>query len=287
MSIRSKLILGFSLLLAFILFEGAASYYYGGRTQALVDGAINRNFAVTLEISDMVAMAHQLRREEKDYLIYAGDVDGRNAVLKSWSATLARLDARLHAMGDNLDGHYSSADVIEFRRWEQALGEYRDRFMHITEGFSYDVSMLDQGDESDSSAAYLKAVRANREMAAAVERLDAELIAGATRIARARAAESAAAQQRIRQNFQVVERVSAGLAVCGLLLAGVLLLTVPGSIARPLQALVEAADKMSLGDLGKKFEAGGVREFEALAASLERMRVTMEAMILRLKARSR
>lgn len=287
MSIRSKLILGFSVLLAFILLEGAASHYYGGRTQALVDNAMNRNFTATVEITELLAAAHQLRREEKDYLIHAGDVDGRNAVLQAWSETFTRLDRRLHLMRDNLSGYYSSGDLVEFQRWESALAGYRDRFTQITEGFSYDVSMLEQGGEAGTAQAYQKAVRANREMQAAVERLDAELIAGATRIARERAAETAAAQAHIRQNFEVVERVSAGLAVGGFLLAALLLATLPGSIARPLQALVEAADKMSLGDLGKKFEAGGVREFEALAESLERMRVTMEAMILRLKARSR
>ena len=105
--------------------------------------------------------------------------------------------------------------------------------------------------------------------------------------ARARAEESAQAYQGIRSNFEVVDYVNIGFAAAGLLLAGGLLATIPGSITRPLESLIESADKMSLGDLGKKFEAGGVRDFERLAASLERMRVTMEAMIVRLKARSR
>lgn len=287
MSIRKKLIFGFSLLLAFIVLQGAATFYYGARTQTLVDTALGRNFMATMEISELLAMAQRLRREEKDYLIYAGDVEGRNAVLKDWTATQAGLDAKLHAMSDNLHGIYSSADGAEFQSWKQALDEYRQQFQQITEGFSYDVSMIEHAGDAVDSQSYNKAVRANKEMQAAVERFDRELVDGAAKMAQSRAAESNEANVRIRSNFDVVELANAGFAFAGLVLAGVLLLTVPRSITRPLESLVESADKMSLGDLGKKFEAGGVHEFEALAASLERMRVTMEAMIVRLKARSR
>ena len=85
----------------------------------------------------------------------------------------------------------------------------------------------------------------------------AELVHGA----RAQAEESAQAYQRIRSNFEVVDYVNIGFAVAGLLLAGALLATIPASITRPLDSLIESADKMSLGDLGKKFEAGGVKDF--------------------------
>ena len=288
MSIRNKLILGFSLLLAFILLQGGASFFYGSRTQALVDTAVNRNFVATAEITDLLAAAQQLRRQEKEYLIYAGDVEGRNAVLQDWTATHMRIETQLEAMVANSKGVYLPADSAEFARWKSALDVYQKDFTHVTEGFSYDVSMLDQGESAaGNTQTYNKAVRANEELRPAVDRFNAGLIDGATRMARARAAESAEAYRRIRSNFDVVDYVNAGFAAAGLLLAGVLLLTIPGSITRPLQSLVEAADKMSLGDLGKKFEAGGVQDFEKLATSLERMRVTMEAMIVRLKARSR
>jgi methyl-accepting chemotaxis protein len=287
MSIRNKLILGFSLLLAFILVQGAASVFYGSRSQALVDSAVNRNFIATTEITDLLAAAQQLRRQEKEYLIYVGDVDGRNAVLTEWNATHARILRRLEAMVANSKGIYEASDLGAFTQWKASLDDYQKEFSRVIEGFSYDVSMLDEDGGAGGARTYNKAVRANEELRPVVTRFNERLIDGATNMARARAEESALAYQRIRSNFSVVEYVSAGLAVAGLLLAGGLLLTVPRSITAPLESLLESADKMSLGDLGKKFDAGGVRDFERLAASLERMRVTMEAMIVRLKARSR
>ncbi|BAL24746.1 MCP four helix bundle domain-containing protein [Azoarcus sp. KH32C] len=287
MSIRNKLILGFSVLLAFIVLQGATSFFYGSRTYSLVDAAINRNFVASTEISELLASAQQLRRQEKDYLIYAGDVEGRNNVLQDWNATHARLLAQLQAMISNNRGVYSAADSSEFNRWKAALDEYHEQFAHVTEGFSYDVQMLDQGQGNGSAVTYNKAVHANEELRKTVDRFNTDLIEGATRMARARADESADAYRRIRGNFEMVDYLNAALALAGLILAAALLLTIPGSITRPLQSLIESADKMSLGDLGKKFDAGGVRDFEKLAASLERMRVTMEAMIVRLKARSR
>lgn len=287
MSIRNKLILGFSILLAFILVQGAASIFYGSRSQALVDSAVNRNFVATTEITDLLAAAQQLRRQEKEYLIYAGDVDGRNTVLKEWNLTHARILNRLEGMMANGGGVYQAPDVAAFGQWKAALDDYQKEFARVIEGFSYDVSMLDEEDAGARARTYNKAVRANEELRPVVARFNERLIDAATNMARARADQSSLAYQRIVSNFSVVEYVSVGLALAGLLLAGGLLMTVPRSITGPLESLVESADKMSLGDLGKKFDAGGVRDFEKLAASLERMRVTMEAMIVRLKARSR
>jgi len=269
--------------------QGAANFFYGSRTYALVDAAINRNFVASNEISELLASAQQLRRQEKDYLIYAGDVEGRNSVLQDWNATHARLLAQLQAMLSNSRGVYSSVDNGEFARWKGVLDEYHQQFSRVIEGFSYDVSMLDQGagDNTAVTVTYDKAIRANEELRRTVDRFNSELIDGAARMARSRTEESAEAYRRIRGNFEVVDYVNAALAIAGLVLAAALLMTIPGSITRPLQSLIESADKMSLGDLGKKFDAGGVRDFEKLAASLERMRVTMEAMIVRLKARSR
>ncbi|NMG46423.1 HAMP domain-containing protein [Aromatoleum toluvorans] len=286
MSIRNKLILGFSVLLAFILVQGAASFFYGSRTQGLVDTAVNRNFIATSEITDLLASAQQLRRLEKEYLIYVGDVDGRNKVLDGWNATHGRVLGQLEAMVSNSKGIYLPGDSTAFAQWKAALDDYQKGFTHVIEGFSYDVSILDEG-AGGRSQTYNKAVRANEELRPVVERFDTVLIQGATNLARARAEDSAVAYQRIRSNFDVVGYVNIGFAIAGLLLAAGLLMTIPASITRPLESLVESADKMSLGDLGKKFEAGGVKDFERLAASLERMRVTMEAMIVRLKARSR
>lgn len=288
MSIRNKLILGFSLLLAFILLQGSASIFYGSRTRSLVDAAVNHNFVATTEITDLLAAAQQLRRQEKDYLIYAGNAEGRNAILKDWNATHTRIVAQLEAMVANSRGIYRPDDGVEFVRWKDVLDDYHEEFARIIEGFSYDVSMLDQdGSGGGGAQTHNKAVRANEELRAVVDRFNGTFIEGATRMARARADDSAMAYQGIRSNSDVVGYVNGGFALAGLLLAGSLLLTIPRSITRPLESLVESADKMSLGDLGKRFDAGGVHDFEKLAESLERMRVTMEAMIVRLKARSR
>lgn len=287
MSIRNKLIFGFSVLLVFILLQAATSFFYGARTKDLVDTAVNRNFTATTEITDLLAGAQQLRRLEKEYLIYVGDVDGRNRMLKDWTLTHDKLVGQLQGMVGNAKAVYESADLAEFAKWKSALEEYHKEFTKVVEGFAYDVSMLDQGGAGGGAQAYNKAVRTNEDLRPGVEHFNQVFIEGATQLARKRAGESAAAYERIRNNFDVVGYVDTGLSLAGIVLAALLLLTVPGSITRPLASLVESADKMSLGDLSKKFEAGGVHDFDKLAASLERMRVTMEAMMARLKAKSR
>lgn len=287
MSIRNKLIFGFSALLVFILLQAATNFFYGARTKGLVDTAVNRNFVATTEITDLLAGAQQLRRLEKEYLIYVGDVDGRNRTLKDWTLAHDKLVGQLQGMVGNAKAVYEPADLAEFGKWKKALEEYQAAFTKVVEGFAYDVSMLDQGAGAGGAQTYNKAVRTNEDLRPGVEHFNQVFIEGATQLARKRAAESAAAYERIRNNFDVVGYVDTGLSLAGIALAALLLLTVPASITRPLASLVEAADKMSLGDLSKKFEAGGVHDFEKLAASLERMRVTMEAMMARLKAKSR
>lgn len=287
MSIRSKLIFGFALLLAFILLQAATNFFYGARTKGLVDTAVNRNFTATTEITELLAGAQQLRRLEKEYLIYVGDVDGRNRTLKEWAVTHEKLVGQLQGMVGNGKAVYEAADLAEFGKWKVALDAYHKEFTKVVEGFAYDVSMLDRGGGEAGALAYNKALRTNEDLRPGVEHFNQVFIEGASQLARQRAGESAAAYERIRDNFDVVGYVDTGLSLAGIVLAALLLLTVPASITRPLASLVESADKMSLGDLSKKFEAGGVHDFERLAASLERMRITMEAMMARLKAKSR
>jgi methyl-accepting chemotaxis protein len=71
--------------------------------------------------------------------------------------------------------------------------------------------------------------------------------------------------------------------VVGIVIALILMLTLPRTVTIPLKNLTVVVDDLSRGKLDTKIETGSVAEFAGLASALERMRVGQQAMLARLR----
>jgi HAMP domain-containing protein len=69
----------------------------------------------------------------------------------------------------------------------------------------------------------------------------------------------------------------------GIVIALILMVTLPKAVTGPLQNLTDAVDELSKGNLDKKVEAGNVAEFAGLAKALERMRIGQQALVARMR----
>ena len=69
----------------------------------------------------------------------------------------------------------------------------------------------------------------------------------------------------------------------GILIALILMFTLPKAVTEPLENLTDTVDNLSKGNLDTKVDAGNVAEFAGLATALERMRVGQQAMVARMR----
>jgi methyl-accepting chemotaxis protein len=75
-------------------------------------------------------------------------------------------------------------------------------------------------------------------------------------------------------------------AVMAAILGGLLALTITQSITVPLAQLVSISDKISTGELDTPVPVAAKDEIGELAESMERMRISIKALIERMRSRS-
>jgi nitrogen fixation/metabolism regulation signal transduction histidine kinase len=96
---------------------------------------------------------------------------------------------------------------------------------------------------------------------------------------------AANASESIDGKFGLVNIVLVLAALAGVGLVATMFVVVPASIARPIEALTRAAHDMSTGNLAKSVTVGGTAEFKELGETLERMRISQQMMLDRLKTK--
>jgi methyl-accepting chemotaxis protein len=85
------------------------------------------------------------------------------------------------------------------------------------------------------------------------------------------------------------DKVLAGVmvsVVIGVIVALLLSLSLPQVVRKSIDGLASAAEEMSMGNLQKEYDSGGVTEFSRLAEALNRMRLGQLALVERLQKRS-
>jgi methyl-accepting chemotaxis protein len=115
------------------------------------------------------------------------------------------------------------------------------------------------------------------------DRLSGVLIKGVSAMANEKTQQTLALSSVAAGGFN---RVFAGVmltVVVGIVIALILMLTLPRTVTIPLKNLTVVVDDLSRGKLDTKIETGSVAEFAGLASALERMRVGQQAMLARLR----
>lgn len=270
MTIRTKLLVGFGLLLLFMIGQAGVTYYYMSKSAELAEEAINRDFSTSLAIARVAIEGQKLRRFEKELFIYASD-ERRHKYYEEWKPSFDSLKALLVEMTNNKSGIWSDDDRQEIAKWNNALDEYGRGFNHV-------VAEINNG-------TLTRTVDANAAIKDAKDAF-AVLLTGTEQARETKYQRAAASALQIDDNSRIINLVVLATSAAGMILAITLLITIPGSIAKPIEMLTQAAERMSLGDLSRAIVAGRSQEFQKLADTLERLRISQKALIDRLKARS-
>lgn len=278
MSIRSRVILGLLIMLGFIAVQFFVTQYYERSMRQQVETAINKNFAAVDTLEDMSVLGQQLRRYEKEFFIYVLDSAGRTKYNKEWSEAATKLNNTLDDALINRKKAFSQQDVATISTWKEAADFYFSEFRDI-------MRRADAGQITGDAAANTDPVRAANTMIGKGKDRFRTLLDGADKMKKTKSAESTALSASILESFKTVAWIQLAVMVFGLALTIALIFWLPRAIARPIDALVGSAEKLSKGNLEEKFSAAGVSEFEGLASALERMRVTQMAMIDRLRGK--
>lgn len=270
MTIRTKLLIGFGLLVLFMVGQAAVTFHYMSKSTELAEEAINRDFNTSLAIARAAIEGQKMRRFEKELFIYAGD-QRRKKYYEDWKQSFGSLKTMLVQMTNDKSGAWSDADRQEIAKWNNALDEYG-------RGFEQVVAQIDSG-------ALTGTVQVNAAIKEAKDAF-AVLLTGTEKAGDAKYHRAAASAIQIDDNARIINLVVLVTSMGGVILAIGLLVIVPGSIAKPIEMLTQAAERMSLGDLSRAIAAGHSREFQKLADTLERLRISQKALIDRLRARS-
>lgn len=267
-TIRNKLHLGFGLILLFILGQFAVIYLFLKESQSLVDTAITRDFQASVEVAQIGTAAQKLRRFEKEYLIYVSSPTHRSKYFADWQGTHDEIHSTLARIVKNEDGRWSEEDLGKVREWQASLDTYAYGFTNVAQS-------VERGQITNTLAG-------NDAVRDAKDAFRVLLDGTAAKIAR-KYQHAAASAKAIETKFQLVNIVLIVVAVAGIVLVAAMLIRVPASIARPIESLTRAAHEMSTGNLGKSISISGSPEFKQLADTLERMRISQQVIMSRLR----
>jgi len=135
-------------------------------------------------------------------------------------------------------------------------------------------------DQAPNQVIYLPGARARMDSAASAVLQATDALAKDERASLERVQEELTAIQSSTRTLMLASSIAA--ALLGLLLA----VTITRSITRPLANLVRVSDKISTGELDTPVPVAAKDEIGELAESMERMRISLKAVIERLRARS-
>jgi methyl-accepting chemotaxis protein len=268
MTIRNKLYIGFALILAFSIGQAAVTYLNLNQSEALVNQAIGKDFNASVEIARIGIEAQKLRRFEKEFLIYVGSKDQRAKYFTEWKGAHDQVKTMLDRIVENRDADWSAGDIAKAREWQVSLKGYADGFTGVVLGAdSGQITSTMQGNEAVREAKDAFRV----------------LLDGTTMGVEQKYKQAVASEQAIGGKFRLVNIVIGIAALAGIGLVAVMLVIVPNSISRPIEVLTRSAHDMSTGIMSKPVAVAGSPEFKELADTLERMRVSQQMLIERLK----
>lgn len=265
LSVRNKLTIVFSLLIAILFAQFGLVYYFSGKSALLIEQAIDAHDASNA-VGRLAIEGQKLRRYEKEYFIYADNPQRREKYSSEWHESYTKLKEELALLLSHKSSWSESAKA-KAETWDDSLNAYANGFHKVesavTNGFiqgTLDSNKAIQ-EAKDQFRVFLDGTAAE---------VDSKL----------RQARDVSTQ--LQENFATVQNVLIVLSFTGLLIGAVILFTVPGSIARPITELTESVTDISKGNITRPVAVRGTHEVKALAESVERLRVAIKGLMTRM-----
>lgn len=320
-SIRSRLTLGLAIIILFFLAQAALVWWNQSTTSTVVVDTVRKNTHASSQLGELAVLAQQVRRYEKEYFVYVGNEERRNGYVKEWSGTSDKISKLIATMRSNRDGAFSKDDVTKVSQWSDAVDFYSTEMKKIFDHVNAQSAKVAQSlasaaaapadtatkspitKDSGSKAAESKtpaaapAVEAptppvvmfapaevNAMIGAGKDRLSGVLIKGVSEMTSGKTKQTLGLAEIAADGFNRVFYGVMATVALGVLIALILMFTLPNAVTKPLQALTGAVENLSKGKLDAKIDAGGVAEFEGLSKALERMRIGQQALVNRMRS---
>jgi HAMP domain-containing protein len=304
-SIRSRLVAGLGLIIVFFLVQMALVWWGQDTARRDVVDATRKNTIASSQLSELAVMAQQVRRYEKEYFVYVGNKERRETYTKEWGGTADKIAKQLQSMRSNKDGAFTADDLGKVGNWEAASDFYGSEMRKIFATVTDQSTKVDAAAVASASATaaagvpakgivkvleaapapavMLSPVEVNGMITAGKDRFSGVLIKGVAEMTSEKTKQTLALADVANDGFnKLLYAVMATVAV-GVLIALILMFTLPGAVTSPLAILTASVDNISKGSLNAKVEAGGIVEFEGLAKALERMRLGQQALVARMR----
>lgn len=267
-SIKAKLSLAFILVALVILAQSGITYFLVQSNSSLIARVVDKDFNGSLIISQLAIEAQKIRRYEKEYFIYIDNIERRAKYEREWTDTYVRLRSLLDGLLQNRDNLWSDVEQQEFVTWEASLTTYGNGFLNVVKQAKDDA----YASPVEANAAIKDAKNAFRVF------LDGTTASGAKKLA---VAQKAATE--VKSNSDLLTFSVMGIGLAGILVVILFQLRIVVSIAKPIRELTDAADTMSKGKLSVEIAVpSNAKEFEVLAQTLERLRLSQRTMMKRL-----
>jgi len=265
-TIRSKLI--FSFLLVFVVMAGltSISYFFIQENNRLVDQAIDRDFSGSVQISELAILAQEIRRYEKEYFMYIGNIEQKTKYEKEWTGTFTKIKIKLDQLINDKSARWIDSDQTEFAKWSEALQTYGKGFQKLIN----DVNNGILTDTLSANNAIQNAKNAFR-----------PLVSGTIELANQKYRDASEASRQIKIKNSQMNLILLGALIITATFCLVLILIVPRTIIKPIKSLTSSASTMSQGALETPVPASSIKDFDELSATLERMRISLKALLQR------
>ena len=265
-TIRSKLIVSF--LLVFVVMTGLTGivYFFIEENSRFVDQAIEKDFNGSVQISGLAILAQEIRRYEKEYFMYINDTKNKAKYEKEWTEIFTKIKTKLDQLINDTSGLWAADDQIKFMGWSASLRIYGDGFQKIIQ----DVNSGILTDTLSANSAIQDAKNAFR-----------PFVSGTIELYNQKYRDASEAHQQIKIKNNQMNLILLGTLVMTATFCLTLILIVPRTIIKPIKLLTASASTMSQGALGTPVPASSIKDFDELSATLERMRISLKALLQR------
>ena len=252
-SIGKRLFASFAIVLAFVLIvAGAGQWALTSSVDAAVQ-VLTVDFGINSAANDAHIAALDLRRFEKDYFINIGDKEKETEYLAKWNDSRQQLDTHLSQI-DKLDADGGSSDTIRSVRAD--LTEYANVFQSIARQVG-DGQIKTTADANKAITPFKDHIR---RIETSVQTLDDD--------SAHRMIDKKKTILAVEQNARFI---TIAVALLALAVVFILSVSVTRSIIRPINNVVEIAERLAEGDSEQRVEVSGRDETAQLLAAMKKM----------------
>jgi nitrogen fixation/metabolism regulation signal transduction histidine kinase len=304
-SLKNRLITTLSLLVLFFLIQAFVTWYFVSQAKESLTESTTRNALIAEQLGDLAIRAQQIRRDEKEYFVYVGNTEKSAGYIKDWSDTYAKISSALVKMQSNKDRTFTGSDLQQIDKWIAAAKFYETEMRNVFASAQNQAALVAEKTRIAEETAALKKEK-NKKTANAVptealpqmfsptdvndmikagkDRFSNDLVKGVDGMIKAKVVNTLALAQEANETFQNLLMSILATVAAGILVAVWLMLYLPKTITRPIEALTSDVDRLSLGELvDTPFVNQPVVEFRTLSNALERLRTSQQMLLSRLR----